>query len=551
MVKAENYKNSDTKALSIVISSVALTAPTITNHPQNQTANVGDRVIFGVTATGIAPLIYQWQRNSGNGWSNISGANTAYYSLYVEAIDDGAQFRVVVRNSYGGVTSNVARLWMGDFIIIRTAEELDEVRKNPGARYKLDNDIYLGDYLKSSAEGWLPIGTQAAPFKGRFDGSGFVISGLWVERPSTDNVGLFGVTENAEIKNLGVEIVGEIKGRRSVGGLVGWQSGSDITKSYATGNVTGTSDVGGIVGWQTQSSNITNSYATGCVRGGSYVGGLVGGQEFFLGGGINTIANSYATGDVRGGSYVGGLVGGNYVYQGSGINAIANSYAAGNVSGTSRVGGLVGYQLNSNITNSYATGNVSGTSWVGGLVGHQLNSNITNSYATGDITGSGVFYVGGLVGSQSNSTVANSYATGDVSGNLYVGGLVGSQSNSSIANSYATGNLTEGSSIYVVGALVGTQSGGSTTNSYRYINLTLNGTKIPENERGSEPDGMHGGTVTAGQLLWRETYSDNGWLFTPSGPWHWDDRDFPKLNIGTENFPFRFDLAVPMISIVT
>ena len=304
----------------------------------------------------------------------------------------------------------------------------------------------------TTGTGWQPIGDSSDAFTGKFEGNGFTISNLKIDRSGIDNVGLFGtVGQKVEIANMGLLDI-DIKGLRNVGGLVGWNSGGTITNSYATGSVSGKSFcIGGLVGWN--SGGITNSYATGSVSGESlYVGGLV-----CLNSSRGTITNSYATGSVSGESFfVGGLVGLNS------RGTITNSYATGSVSGTfNDVGGLVGSN-SGGITNSYATGSVSGTNfYIGGLVGSN-SGGITNSYATGSVSGKS-FYVGGLVGSNSGG-ITNSYATGSVSGTINdVGGLVGlNNSRGTITNSYATGSVSGSSNI---GGLVGSNSGGI-TNSY-------------------------------------------------------------------------------------
>jgi hypothetical protein len=82
-------------------------APSITLQPANQTVNVGQTATFTVTATGTAPLTYQWQKNS----IAIAGATSASYTTPATAAgDNGAQFRVVVSNSAGNATSNMAKL---------------------------------------------------------------------------------------------------------------------------------------------------------------------------------------------------------------------------------------------------------------------------------------------------------------------------------------------------------------------------------------------------------------------------------------------------------
>jgi len=64
----------------------------------------GQTAAFSVTATGTAPLNYQWQFNS----ANISGANGATYSIAGAKTNNAGNYRVIVSNSAGSVTSSVA-----------------------------------------------------------------------------------------------------------------------------------------------------------------------------------------------------------------------------------------------------------------------------------------------------------------------------------------------------------------------------------------------------------------------------------------------------------
>ena len=410
--------------------------PKIEKHPMNRTVAAGNIVTFSVTAIREEPFSYQWQRlDDGITWSNV-GTNSETYSFTAQTTDDGAQFRVIASNKHGSVISNTAILTVGttlplgngvagDPYIITTPAQLDEARNYLDAHFKLGGDIDLSPYLapggagcdKWEVEGWLPIGTKEDGFTGSFDGAGYVIKGLWINRSDADIVGLFGLAHDAVIKNLGVEI--------------------------AAAGVNGSDYAGGLVGVQFRGS-ITNSYAIGNVRGnGIFIGGLVGSQS-------GIIANCYATGNVRGEEDVGGLVGGS-------------------------------------------------------------RGSIENSFATGDVSGSGNS-IGGLVGRQrSNSRITNSYATGDVNGRDDVGGILGDGDRRSIIKKC-----------------------------YRYINIKVNGAILPTNDPGNAHDKIHGGVKTADELMMQETYSGNGWLFYPSGPWHWDSGGFPKLNLGTENFPFNF-----------
>ena len=81
--------------------------PSITTQPANRTVTVGQTAKFSVTATGGAPLLYQWRKNG----ANIVGAsNSSYTTPATTAPDNGALFSVVVSNGGGSVTSNNATL---------------------------------------------------------------------------------------------------------------------------------------------------------------------------------------------------------------------------------------------------------------------------------------------------------------------------------------------------------------------------------------------------------------------------------------------------------
>jgi uncharacterized repeat protein (TIGR01451 family) len=82
------------------------TVPVITGPPQSQTINAGASATFSVTATGTAPLTYQWRFNT----APIAGATTSTYTRpNVQEADAGA-YSVVVANAAGSVTSADATL---------------------------------------------------------------------------------------------------------------------------------------------------------------------------------------------------------------------------------------------------------------------------------------------------------------------------------------------------------------------------------------------------------------------------------------------------------
>jgi hypothetical protein len=82
-------------------------APKITAQPTAQSVSVGKTATFSVTATGTAPLAYQWQRSG----TAITGATASSYTTPAAAsTDNGATFEVTVTNSVGSITSNAATL---------------------------------------------------------------------------------------------------------------------------------------------------------------------------------------------------------------------------------------------------------------------------------------------------------------------------------------------------------------------------------------------------------------------------------------------------------
>jgi len=94
-------------ALLSVVSSPAAVAPVITTQPVTQTVALGKQATFSVTATGTAPLSYQWRRNA----AVISGATSASYTTpAATSADNGAQFAVTVSNAAGSISSSNALL---------------------------------------------------------------------------------------------------------------------------------------------------------------------------------------------------------------------------------------------------------------------------------------------------------------------------------------------------------------------------------------------------------------------------------------------------------
>ena len=186
-------------------------------------------------------------------------------------------------------------------VTVNNVYQLQWINQALAGKYELGSNIDASATSSwNSGAGFDPIGNSSLQFVGSFDGLGHTIANLFINRPSTSNVGLFGyVGFGATQQNIGLINV-NIKGSTSVGGLVGTNLGS-ITNSYITGNIYGASEIGGLVGYN--KGTITKSYVTAKVSGNFKVGGLAGKNS-------GSISNSYTIGQVSGNTS-GALVGWN------------------------------------------------------------------------------------------------------------------------------------------------------------------------------------------------------------------------------------------------
>ncbi len=98
---------SDNATLTVIAGDPA----TITEQPSNQSILVGQTATFSVTATGTAPIQYQWTKNG----VDIAGATSSSYTTPSAIIgDDQSVFNCVVLNNYDTVTSDNAVLYVTD-----------------------------------------------------------------------------------------------------------------------------------------------------------------------------------------------------------------------------------------------------------------------------------------------------------------------------------------------------------------------------------------------------------------------------------------------------
>ena len=220
-----------------------------------------------------------------------------------------------------------------EMLEIRDWYDLDDIRNNLVGNYLLMNDLNsitagyteLAGSTANDGKGWQPIGTENQQFTGVFNGQGYEIKGLLINRSSESYVGLFGAVVGT-VQDVGV-VNANINGRVRVGCLVGENNYGTVNNCYATGSVNGISEesgrVGGLVG-RNYYGTVNNCYAT-CSVTSAYCGGLVGYNDH------ETVNNCYATGSVTFQSAfhfsIGGLVG--YNTEGTVINSFWDTETSG------------------------------------------------------------------------------------------------------------------------------------------------------------------------------------------------------------------------------
>ena len=296
-----------------------------------------------------------------------------------------------------------------DPYLIANAKQLDNVRYNLDAHFKLINDIAFsdGDFAEggqfyNDGKGWEPIGfDSASAFEGTFDGNGYLIRNLYIRNMSYSDVviyaGVFGFNKGT-LKNLYLNNFSITVGSADITAYAGSVAG------YNTGIIENCSN---------ESSKISSDYA----------GGIVAVS-------IGTIKNCYNTGSVEakgtGYNYAGGLVGTNG-------GTIEDCYNVGIISSLYSAGGVAG-RNQSIISGCYNIGNVTvssdSISIAGGIVGND-NGSISKCYNKGIISAETTSLAvdasksGGIIGLSSASVIENCYNAGKVISTNYAGGIVG------------------------------------------------------------------------------------------------------------------------------
>lgn len=350
---------------------------------------------------------------------------------------------------------------------------------NATSSYYADNYV-LDEDLDCTGIDFVPL-AWSRPFIGDFDGGGYAITNLSINRDGDSQVGLFASMEDATVTDLSISGDGVV-GRFFVGALAGRATNVTMTNVHSTIDILGdfSQYVGGLVGYAVFSDGASSTWSDVSVdatvqgtRGVGGIGGIVavyGGSNFLLSG---TSVSGTVQRSITGSSDFGGIFG-SLTVDGSNttgsrlmIDDVITSTDVDGGSGGS-VGGFIGTMgvygsgpAHVFVTNSVASGTVRGGTRVGGFIGIDIVSDdgyateqiFSQSTSTGNViaTGSGV---GGFIGIVRNTvtspvesliTFDSDHATGNVQGSSNVGGFlggdIGSGKSADLQHARATGGL--------------------------------------------------------------------------------------------------------------
>ena len=182
------------------------------------------------------------------------------------------------------------------YTYITSKEQFLEIFQNGGI--DLNGNYILGcDMDLSDIENWQSVGDADNPFKGVFNGNGYSIDNLTINAgDNAENVGFFGVTENATITHVSFNNANVItpddyiNGSSAVGIVAGTARGTTFDNIDVSGSVAGYESVGGLVGVindnsyflpdgtpvDVGNSSISNVNTAVDAKGKYFVGGLAG-----------------------------------------------------------------------------------------------------------------------------------------------------------------------------------------------------------------------------------------------------------------------------------
>ena len=202
----------------------------------------------------------------------------------IENYDEETNFKIKTVEDLVCVSnlSNNGKTFSGKTVML-----LSDIDINDSNSYNDINDTTYGDINGNgtvegiqveltTGSGFLPIGSSSIPFSGTFEGYGFTLSNLMINR-NVDNVGLFGYVNGGVIKGINVNDI-TVTGKNLVGAIVGNLYSGTVNEINLSGNITGTGEsIGGLVGRSEIDGNkIISVIVNANVEGYKYIGGVFG-----------------------------------------------------------------------------------------------------------------------------------------------------------------------------------------------------------------------------------------------------------------------------------
>ncbi|MBR1486630.1 MAG: hypothetical protein IJ597_05185, partial [Synergistaceae bacterium] len=270
-----------------------------------------------------------------------------------------------------------------DLIALR--DRVDKGTEPADKYYRLTANLTI-----SSITNWAPIGFDANPFKGHFDGNDFAIQ---VNITSTANWrndlnayqqyrnGLFGTvstTDGYAVRNL---TVSSVVTSGYPGGIISKLDSGTVENCSFNGNVGGSSNyTGGIVGEMTGGAVKTCSFNGTIKSSCKYVGGIVG---HMTGGSIESCTSKATIEETEKWlvSYCGGIVGYAQVATFSYIKDCTFSGSLKAISANANyadyVGGIAGYVSGGNLQNNTVTASTITCDYLAGGIAGRIGDNVT------------------------------------------------------------------------------------------------------------------------------------------------------------------------------
>ena len=304
---------------------------------------------------------------------------------------------------------------------------------NANAKYKYTSSGCIPDanstttikelMIKTTGNGFTPIGFSNTSFKGTFDGKGKYLTNLYIKVSGLN--GLFGIiSTNITIKDLNLNKC-NIKGDQYTGGIAALNMAANLSISGCTvnGNIESQQSIaGGIVGFSNgQLLNISHCSTSGNLTGKKTSGGIVG-----MGGKVNVLDCHNDAIIISKEAPAGGIIG-----QGNGtIEVCYNTGKINSLQAYNGIGGIAGtMDADSNVFDCNNTGNIGEeTSGMnsGGIVGYGSDKKIKiiNCCNSGKILSKN--NSGGIIGGNTKASIKNCYNFGVViCASSPAGGIIG------------------------------------------------------------------------------------------------------------------------------